>query len=232
MSGMDITKIESPVDYNINPTRETYDAFQIAYDFFNWSLFNDKLPKCLITLQRRSRSYGYFRPRSLSRLDGIKTDEIALNPAHFRTRPIEGVLGTLVHEMVHLWQDHFGKPGRPPYHNREWAEKMKSVGLYPSSTGAPGGKETGDTMSHYIIEDGNFIRRAYEFLEKGFEIRWADIVKLEEDQKSGNKSKTKKSKSGEKPVFICPQEDCGQRAWGRSELQITCTRHKFEMIME
>jgi hypothetical protein len=33
---------------------------------------------------------------------------------------------------------------------------MKEVGLYPSSTGAVGGKETGQRMSDYIIDGGPF----------------------------------------------------------------------------
>ena len=53
------------------------------------------------------------------------TDEIALNPATFHDRTAEEILSTLVHEMVHLWQHHFGTPSRASYHNREWAAKMK-----------------------------------------------------------------------------------------------------------
>jgi hypothetical protein len=33
---------------------------------------------------------------------------------------------------------------------------MEEVGLIPSSTGAPGGKRTGQSMSHYIDPDGKF----------------------------------------------------------------------------
>ncbi len=58
------------------------------------------------------------------------------------------MLATLAHEMVHLWQHHFGKPGRGRYHNKEWAEKMKSIGLQPTTTGKDDGAETGDVMGH------------------------------------------------------------------------------------
>ena len=75
-------------------------------------------------------------------------------------------LSTLVHEMVHLWQQHHGKSGRGRYHNREWAEKMKQVGLYPSNTGKPGGREVGQQMTHYVIEGGAFAV-AFEALASG-----------------------------------------------------------------
>jgi hypothetical protein len=33
---------------------------------------------------------------------------------------------------------------------------MKEIGLYPSETAAPGGKETGQKVSHHITPDGPF----------------------------------------------------------------------------
>ena len=46
------------------------------------------------------------------------------------------------------------QPGRTGYHNREWASKMLEVGLVPSDTGQPGGKQTGQHMTHYIDPKG------------------------------------------------------------------------------
>jgi SprT-like family len=136
------------------PTRETYDPLQLAYETFNRALFDNTLPNCLITLQRRRRTYGYFCADRFGRSNGELTDEIALNPSHFRDRPVEEVLATLAHEMVHLWQHHFGKPGRGRYHNLEWAEKMKAIGLQPTATGKEGGAEIGDVMKNCAWEDG------------------------------------------------------------------------------
>ena len=77
---------------------------------------------------------------------------------------IEHVLSTLAHEMVHLWQHHCGKPGRGRYHNRQWAQRMKAIGLHPSSTGKEGGQETGDSVGHYIVPGGPFEVAAHELL--------------------------------------------------------------------
>src|SRR6516225_9588180 len=82
--------------------------------------------------------------------------EIALNPATFRGRTDREIASTLLHEMVHLWQYYFGKPPRKGYHNREWGDKMESLGLMPSEDGQPGGKRTGQRVTHYIIEGGPF----------------------------------------------------------------------------
>ena len=79
-------------------------------------------------------------------------DEIALNPQTFEDRTIKEILSTLVHEMVHLEQAHFGSPSRNGYH-REWAELMESR---PGAIRhrSPGGKRPGQRMSHYVAEDG------------------------------------------------------------------------------
>ncbi len=119
-----------------NPTLKTYDGLNRAYAFFNDRLFAGELPACLVTLQRAKKASGYFAGGRFGSKDGkTVTDEIALNPSHFRDPTTEQSLSTLVHEMVHLWQHHFGKPSRAAYHNKEWAAKMHTVGLVPSDTG-------------------------------------------------------------------------------------------------
>ena len=45
-----------------DPTRRNYGAFGKAYDFFNQCLFEAELPRCIITMQRRRGTYGYFAP--------------------------------------------------------------------------------------------------------------------------------------------------------------------------
>ena len=112
-----------------------------------------------MTLQRKNKAYGYFAGGRFGSKDGAEiTDEIALNPSHFKSRTDEQSLSTLAHEMAHLWQHHFGKPSRAGYHNKEWAAKMHEIGLHPSDTGQPGGKETGQSCSHYIVEGGRYAR--------------------------------------------------------------------------
>jgi len=137
----------------MQPTIASAHEFQTAYDHYNVVLFNSQLPQCLITLQRVTNCLGYFSSKKFVAEAGV-TDEIAMNPEFFTGNPIIQTLQTLVHEMVHLWQYHFGKPSRRTYHNIEWANKMESVGLMPSSTGTAGGARTGQNMSDYPIIGG------------------------------------------------------------------------------
>ncbi len=158
----------------ITPTKEVYAELQQAYDHFNTVLFDSKLPECLITLQREKKTFGYFSAQRFANAAGNKIDEIALNPGYFAVVPIIETMQTLVHEMCHLWQFHFGKPGRARYHNQEWADKMESIGLMPSSTGQPGGAKTGDCMADYAMSKGRFVSACETLITQSFQLSWFD----------------------------------------------------------
>ena len=197
------------------PTQQAYTELQDAYDFFNRQLFANQLPPCLITMQRKNRTYGYFSGERWNDRAGAVTDEIALNPVHFATRSTDEVLSTLVHEMVHLWQHHFGKPSRSTYHNKEWAARMEAIGLTPSDTGQPGGKRTGQHMSHYVTEGGRYAKACAELLESGFVISWRDRAR----EDAPGKGKTS-GKAGVRTKYTCPE--CGLNAWAKPDVVLIC----------
>jgi SprT-like family len=135
---------ERAADQPVAITPVEYSGLQEAYDHFTRELFDGQLPDVFITYQRKANSYGYFSPdRFTGRLDKTGRHELALNPDGFVNQSDQQVCQTLNHEMTHVWQHAFGKPSACGYHNREWAAKMKTIGLQPSSTGMVGGKETG-----------------------------------------------------------------------------------------
>ena len=193
-----------------SPTGQSYGEFLRAYRFFNQRLFLNRLPHCLITLHRHRTAYGYFWGKRYKNKDDVVTDEIAMNPDFLRDRPDRVSLSTLVHEMVHLWQHHFGKASRSGYHNREWAEKMEQVGLMPSTTAAPGGARTGQNCSHYIIDGGPFDKACAALLAGGFHISWG----------SAPIAKISKGRSGKRTKYECPT--CDTCAWGKDGLHIRC----------
>lgn len=220
-------------DTRLRPTNETYGRFQQVYELYNKRLFDDALPNCLITLQRRRRSYGYFCGDRFGREDGKTTDEIALNPSHFRDRPLTEVLATLAHEMVHLWQHHHGTPGRGRYHNREWADKMKVVGLQPTDTGEEGGKETGDSVHHLVVPDGSFERLTKSIIAKGFAIRWKErprIAPAGAEEAAESATTAKEKKSGKRIRYLCSHDDCGQKAWAKHDANLICGDHMAAMV--
>lgn len=172
----DVTRVELK-RLGIHPTGAVYSELSKAYNFFNRRLFDGELPVCVITLQREKSSMGYFSRCRFVRHTGEKAHEIAMNPSYFASISKTEIMQTLVHEMVHLWQAEFGSPGRNRYHNKEWAQKMQSVGLMPSDTSAPGGRKTGDRMGDYVIEGGVFDSACQKLLTELPElISWLDRV--------------------------------------------------------
>lgn len=209
-------------DAAANPTRRQYGELDTAYDFFNQALFNGELPRCLITMQRHAKAFGFFHGNRFTTLDGKSiADEIALNPEHLRERSAEASLATLVHEMAHLWDHHHGEPARAGYHGKTWAAKMEEVGLMPSSTAAPGGKRTGQKVSHYIIEGGPFQRRCAELLSAGWEMPYVQTPQAPKQAKAKKASKTK---------YSCPC--CSANAWAKPAAKLICGECEEVMLPE
>jgi hypothetical protein len=213
---------------NLTPTTATaitpieYCVLQQAYDHFNFELFGGRLPDLMITLQRRANSYGHFSAdRFSSRAGDFKKHELNLNPDGFPSRSDEEACGTLVHEMVHVWQEVFGKPSKGGYHNRQWAEQMKAIGLQLSASGLPGGKETGPHVSHYILADGRFARAYAELATTGWKLNLESARQWGQfngGQPSGGQPNG--GKDGSKTKFTCLR--CGANCWGKSSLEVDC----------
>lgn len=215
------------------PTADTYNSLEEAYNVFNRELFLDKLPACLLTLQRRSkRTYGFFAPGRFGNPDGKSSDELAMNPIHFSSREINEVLSTLAHEMTHVEQQYFGKPSRSGYHNKEWGRLMKRIGLYPSNSGKPGGKETGQQMTHYTVSGGPFETACATLLDSGFKLDWSEISpKLATvEEPSGEPGTLKIIDSSNRIKFGCV--GCNAKAWGKPSLKLICGRCKLDMVMQ
>ena len=61
--------------------------------------------------------------------DGLAlSHRININLLH-TDRPLAEVLRTIAHELGHLWQAVYGKPAKPPYHNKEFQQKMREIGI-------------------------------------------------------------------------------------------------------
>ena len=197
-----------------NPTTLTYNSLNSAYEFFNQELFGGSLPPCLITIQRHKGAYGYFCGERFAQTANPQevTDEIALNPLRFADRQPREIISTLVHEMVHLWQHHFGTPPRKSYHDKQWAAKMLEIGLTPTSTGEDGGKITGQSMTHLITENGRFARAATQFLTEHPTILYQD--------RAAENDPVRKKKAASKTKYTC--ERCGLNAWAKPEASLIC----------
>ena len=207
----------------LSPTVIAYGELELAFRFYNEMLFGNDLPSCLITLQGgRRRVLGHYCCDRFGETRGNGgADEIRLNPQYFRTSGPTRVMQTFVHEMTHHWQAHNGRCGRGGYHNKQWGGKMKAIGLYPSNTGAAGGREIGRQMMDYVIEGGRFETVTRELLDAGFAPSYYQRDEVELQIGGGLRRDGTPGWSGKRVKFSCPV--CPEtNAWGKFSLHLVC----------
>ncbi|MGN6519986.1 MAG: SprT-like domain-containing protein [Dokdonella sp.] len=229
-------------------TRDFYGRLQTIAAAFNRSLFDGELPSALFTLTRGVGPLGHFSAERWRATSGETVGEIRLNPMLFGECSWLQLLQTIAHQQCHLWQLTRGTPSRPGYHNAEWANKMQSIGLVPTSTGKPGGRTTGQRMDDFPDPDGHFIKACVALLDRddAFPIgaRWPEghdprplvppPVKLKLPRRIESRLFSRvagwaerRSEDGpdiasakRKVKYACPT--CRTRVWGRLGLRVLC----------
>lgn len=218
----------------LTPTEQQFKSLNGAYKYFNRKLFGNELPGCILNFSRLKGTHGFLAPERWKRIGekDFGTHEISLTPTTLYRSPLD-IFSTLVHEMAHLWQWEFGNPSRNGYHNKEWAAKMKEIGLIPSNTGKPGGKETGQSMTHYIKEDGPYHKAFGKMPERyilPFTSLDGEVMKMlieggnrssgrEGDDRSERLRKLRPP-SRKKTKYSC--SGCQANVWGKPGLQLIC----------
>jgi len=236
----------SPAEQSVppgDPTSEAHLYWSRAFDFWNNHLFGGKLPKVMITLSRKARVMGYYRPNAMENLAGAVIGQIALNPEYFHLGDKEAH-ATLVHEMTHCWRQVIGPPnakrgrGSRGYHDRIWADRMEEIGLMPSSTGRPGGKRTGYSVAHYPIPGSRFERLFDTLTAEMLPVDWRDhacpkgaepvdpLEPILEDLGVVAGDRTGDAEEGDPPAkpkdrikFSCA---CGLNAWAKPSAKLVC----------
>ena len=77
---------------------------------------------------------------------------------------------------------------------------MREVGLIPTDTGQPGGKDTGQKVTHNIEQGGRFDQACTAYLA-------ADAAILYHDRAGDGEAATRKKKAASKTKYTCPA--CG-----------------------
>ena len=100
-----------------------------AFGFFTDRFWGGRLPTPIFAFFRQppnGRRLGHFLSRSWRAPDGTLRDELILYADLALEQGMQAVLETLLHEAVHVWQAHCGKPSG---HNAQWHEEAARVGL-------------------------------------------------------------------------------------------------------
>ena len=99
---------------------------ETAFDALNANLFNGELARPAITIQTTPRAYGHVSVKKIWNDETVTGAAHELNiGAEFLNRPVENLIATLVHEMVHLLNLKNGVQDCSrgnTYHNRKFKE--------------------------------------------------------------------------------------------------------------
>jgi hypothetical protein len=220
-------------DKFLTPTQQVCAELQGSYSYFNQCLFAGELPECMLNVEVSGQAYyGYFRPYGFADGQGKRIHQICINPKYVHSRTAKAVLSTLVHEMCHLGIFEMNPNQKVTgYHCKKWAALMEAVGLIPSNTGKPDGRQTGYQMTHYVKEGGLFERATDHLLSQGFHLTWGHGCKGA--NASGDPDDTQEPKQNKGKVKLaCPEAHCDLRVWGKATAHVLCGEHKIKLIAE
>lgn len=169
-----------------------------AYDVLNIKYFEGALPKAVITIQSSPKAYGHFTPWDAWKENDTGYKEINLG-AETLNRPIENVIATLIHEMVHFsnWCSNIKDCSRGGYyHSKKFKIEAEKRGLIIEYD-----KTIGYSPTSPSLELIDFIK------EQG----WQGVDLARQGQLSfsgGNNGRTKSNVR----KYLCPECGCSVRA--------------------
>ena len=195
------------------------------FDLLNEEFFENELSRPTITIQSTPRAYGHFSLREdtwVSKLGG--THEINIG-AGTLSRPIEEVVSTLLHEMVHYYNYERGiqdcSRGNT-YHNRKFREEAERRGLNVEHSDKYGWSHTSpsDLLLDFVLENdlSDILINRNEF--SGFQMGGTGTHSGTTITPTAKKSSSRK--------YICPC--CGTSIRATKKVNIGCLDCGVPMI--
>ena len=195
------------------------------FDLLNEEFFENELSRPTITIQSTPRAYGHFSLREdtwVSKLGG--THEINIG-AGTLSRPIEEVVSTLLHEMVHYYNYEKGiqdcSRGNT-YHNRKFREEAERRGLIVEHSDKYGWSHTSpsDLLLDFVLDNdlSDILINRNEF--SGFQMGGTGTHNGTPITPTAKKSSSRK--------YICPC--CGTSIRATKKVNIGCLDCGVPMI--
>ena len=195
------------------------------FDLLNEEFFENELSRPTITIQSTPRAYGHFSLREdtwVSKLGG--THEINIG-AGTLSRPIEEVVSTLLHEMVHYYNYERGVQDCSrgnTYHNRKFREEAERRGLLVEHSDKYGWSHTSpsDLLLDFVLENdlSDILINRNEF--SGFQMGGTGTHSGTPTTPTAKKSSSRK--------YICPC--CGTSIRATKKVNIGCLDCGVPMI--
>lgn len=197
------------------------------FDLLNAEFFENTLSRPTITIQSTPKAYGHFTLREDTWVSTIgSTHEINIG-AGTLSRPIENVVATLLHEMVHYYNYENGVQDCSrggTYHNKNFKREAEKRGLIVNKSEKYGYAHTepADSLLDFVLNNGltDILISRNEFF--GFSVPPTGKITGTDFGSTAKKSSTRK--------YICPC--CGMSIRATKEVRIMCMDCGEQMILE
>jgi len=181
------------------------------YTVLNWDYFSGELVTPCITIQSTPSAYGHVTCGKVWKDGECEAYELNIG-AGTLNRPIENVVSTMLHEMVHIYhlQNGIQDTSRGgTYHNKKFKEKAESVGLVISHDSRYGWTvtEPSAALIDYV--------RAHKW--KDISIHREEFMNYGKGASGGGEKKPRTSSTRK---YICPR--CGASVRATREIKIIC----------
>lgn len=197
----------------------------------NNDIFNNQLDTPIITISPCKRSFAHYTPWNAWECKGQGRREINIASGTLN-RPLENVVASLLHEMVHMYNDtiiHVQDVSRGgTYHNKQFAKSCTTHGLTVTHSDRYGWNHTelNDDMILWLLEHDEF--REIEMCRDYYAPDGTSTGAKTADGGKGNITITTTVSKSSSRRYVCPV--CGQIARTTKTANLICGNCMERMI--
>lgn len=208
------------------------EVLEYGFDVLNRVYFNNELPPIVICIMSSKRTYGHYTVNKEWRVEEERLHEINISAEHL-DRPIENVMATLQHEMVHYYCALNGiadtsQYGR--YHNKNFKREAELRGLMIEQAPSIGWSVTSPSEQFCMVLRDNNIEKPLDINRDG---HFGGIGGMGggltggDDGTSTGVDKPKKPKCSTRK-YICPS--CGNSFRATKDINVLCMDCNVQFI--
>lgn len=194
---------------------ELLSYFERAFDVLDYSYFESKLPKTILTIQSTPKNFGHASVRQIWEVGKEEGYEINLSAEHLN-RSTEEILATLLHEMVHV---HCREQGiieltrSGTYHNKKFKYECEKRDLKVINDKNYGWSITEPTARFIKLVQVEGLNKDIAFFRKRVSL-----------------GKKKEKKQSSTRVYYCPS--CEKKIRATSDVSVLCLICTEEFILK
>ncbi|MBQ6887674.1 MAG: SprT-like domain-containing protein [Lachnospiraceae bacterium] len=211
------------------------EVLEYGFDVLNKVYFDGELPPIVITIMSAPRSNGHFTINREWRVAEERLNEINISAEHL-DRPIENIMATLCHEMVHYYCQLNGIQDTSQnyrYHNKNFKREAEKRGLLISQGKYIGWSITNPSPEFIEIIKSHGIEKPMDINRDGFQMDLAGVLGVlgglpGADGANGLAVPKKPKCSTRKYICLC----CGNSFRATKDINVMCMDCDEQFIKE